>query len=76
MLCYHCHLEWWHKNPLEAAEWFKGYSPERYEYLWSKKELYAKYIPEDYDAMILEAEIRLKSLQDERNNNENKSNEN
>ena len=30
VLCYHCHLNWWHKNPLEASEWFKAKFPERY----------------------------------------------
>jgi len=22
-LCYLCHFQWWHKNPLEASAWFK-----------------------------------------------------
>lgn len=22
-LCFYCHFYWWHKNPLEASEWFK-----------------------------------------------------
>lgn len=22
-LCFQCHFYWWHKHPLEAAEWFK-----------------------------------------------------
>jgi hypothetical protein len=26
-LCYACHIHWWHKNPLEAAKWFKGKYP-------------------------------------------------
>lgn len=21
-LCYRCHIHWWHKNPLEARDWF------------------------------------------------------
>ena len=21
LLCYHCHLNWWHKHPLEASVW-------------------------------------------------------
>lgn len=29
VLCYHCHLNWWHKNPLEASEWFESKFPER-----------------------------------------------
>ena len=32
-LCYHCHLNWWHKNPIEAGEWFKNKFPENYEYI-------------------------------------------
>ena len=37
ILCYHCHLNWWHKNPTEASEWFKSKFPERYEYLQEHK---------------------------------------
>ncbi len=22
LLCFKCHLQWWHKNPIEAAEWY------------------------------------------------------
>jgi 5-methylcytosine-specific restriction endonuclease McrA len=36
-LCYHCHLSWWHKNPVEAGEWFKSRFPDDYEYLEAKK---------------------------------------
>ena len=32
-LCYHSHINWWHKNPLEATEWFKEKFPDRWEYL-------------------------------------------
>lgn len=32
-LCYHCHINWWHKNPLEASKWFEEKFPERYKYL-------------------------------------------
>jgi len=21
LLCYYCHIHWWHKNPIEAKEW-------------------------------------------------------
>jgi 5-methylcytosine-specific restriction endonuclease McrA len=30
-LCYHCHINWWHKNPIEAAAWFMKRFPERWE---------------------------------------------
>ena len=29
-LCYSCHFQWWHKNPIESSEWFKKQFPERY----------------------------------------------
>lgn len=33
VLCHHCHLNWWHKNPMEAAAWFSEAFPDRWEYL-------------------------------------------
>jgi 5-methylcytosine-specific restriction endonuclease McrA len=29
ILCFHCHINWWHKNPIEASEWFKQKFPDR-----------------------------------------------
>lgn len=37
ILCYHDHMNWWHKNPTEAGEWFKEKFPERYEYLMANR---------------------------------------
>lgn len=28
-LCYQCHFQWWHKNPIEAGEWFRKKFPDR-----------------------------------------------
>lgn len=36
-LCYHCHINWWHKNPTESGEWFKTKFPERWAYLQKNK---------------------------------------
>lgn len=36
-LSYHNHINGWHKNPLEYAEWFKTDFPERYEYLEKRR---------------------------------------
>lgn len=36
-LCYHCHLNWWHKNPTESGLWFKEKFPDRYAYLQEHK---------------------------------------
>jgi len=33
VLCYRCHLSWWHKNPMRAYEWFSIKFPDRWEYL-------------------------------------------
>ena len=30
-LCMYCHLQWWHKNPLEAYQWFVKKFPKRYQ---------------------------------------------
>lgn len=40
VLCHHCHLNWWHKNPLESAKWFEERFPERAAYLEEQKGLY------------------------------------
>ena len=36
-LCYGCHLQFWHRSPLEAITWFQEKYPERFEYLMKKK---------------------------------------
>jgi len=28
-LCYNCHLNWWHKNALEASDWIKTVLPKK-----------------------------------------------
>lgn len=50
-LCYHCHINWWHKNPMESAEWFKLVFPEVWEYLKKEKEKIVKFKLEDYQKM-------------------------
>lgn len=37
VLCYHCHMNRWHKNPLEAYAWFKLKFPERDLYLQANR---------------------------------------
>ena len=36
VLCYYDHISWWHKHPIEAAEWFNKKFPGRYEMLREK----------------------------------------
>lgn len=33
-LCFRCHFHWWHKNPLEAGDWFDEKWPGRKERLY------------------------------------------
>jgi len=33
VLCYHDHINWWHKHPIEAGEWYTDTFPDRWEYL-------------------------------------------
>jgi len=40
VLCFHCHINWWHKNPLDAADWFKMAFPERWVYIEAHKPIY------------------------------------
>lgn len=39
-LCYNCHMNFWHKDPLNASEWFRWKFPGRYEEL---QELHIQY---------------------------------
>ncbi len=29
LLCYHCHINWWHKNPTGSGKWFREIFPDR-----------------------------------------------
>lgn len=56
-LDYGCHIYWWHKYPLEAAEWFESKWPGRYKRLQQKAQQIVKYTEEDwkriYKALLL-----------------------
>lgn len=51
VLCYHCHLNWWHKNPIEATAWFREKFPDRYEYLFGRPRQIKKYTVAEYQAL-------------------------
>jgi hypothetical protein len=36
-LCFYCHIEWWHKEPTEAVEWFQQKFPDRWRYIQEDK---------------------------------------
>ena len=53
-LCMHCHLHWWHKNPLEASAWLQQKYPEQY-----KKSMEMLLIYSESKAMSYEAKMAL-----------------
>jgi 5-methylcytosine-specific restriction endonuclease McrA len=60
-LCYNCHLNWWHKNPLDASEWFEKKRP------WRKETLQEIHIKNQSlwtisYAWVEEQNIKLKSI--------------
>jgi len=60
VLCYHCHLHIWHKNPLLSTAWFRRKFPSRYKYLQKRK----KEIHKLGSVKTFELEEWLKELKD------------
>ena len=58
LLCFHCHMNKWHKNPLESAKWFAEKSPERKKYLDAHSHEVAKLSNADLEKKL----DRLKTL--------------
>jgi len=58
-LCYHCHLNWWHKNPIEAGEWFKNKFPENYEYVERVKNETKKFTIFELEEIIAKYKVLL-----------------
>lgn len=57
-LCFSCH-NWWHYNPIEAAEWVKEtIGEERYRYLLSKREEYVGLMTEEKFKVIEETLLK------------------
>lgn len=50
-LCYHCHMNWWHKSPLEASKWIKKKFPLKVKYVEENRNKIVKYTYEDYEEM-------------------------
>lgn len=62
VLCYHHHLNWWHKNPIESGEWFKETFPKRHAYLEKHKQEKVNWKAHDYERMIEEWKNKEPSL--------------
>jgi len=66
VMCYHCHINWWHKNPIESGEWFKSTFPDRWGYLQEQRGV-QKFSLADLDDIEADLKRQLNALD---NNNE------
>ncbi len=60
LLCYSCHIHWWHKHPIEAAEWIRT---ELGDEMMTRLRLRANYVdktPVDYKLIKLYLEQFIK----------------
>ena len=54
ILCCQCHMHWWHKHPIEAADWIRSVLPaSRMEYL-KMRSLVNDSTPTDYKLIEIE----------------------
>ena len=60
VLCFHDHINYWHKNPIEASQWFQDKFPERYAYLQQVREMYTNEPIKDYVLEELYNELKSK----------------
>ncbi len=63
ILCYRCHLEKWHKDPLLMAKWFQETYPDRYEYLMERHDLKKTLTADDRRGLINFLRMKAKQWQ-------------
>lgn len=61
VMCYHCHLNWWHKNPMEASAWFQEKFPDRWAYLQEQRGMYKFTLTELEDMVTKYEELLLEN---------------
>lgn len=52
VLCYHHHINYWHKNPMEASTWYSNKFPDRWEYLQEQRGMYKFSVAELEDLVV------------------------
>ena len=65
LLCFHCHINVWHKSPILAMDWLQSFFPARYVYLMKHKEDIRKFSIDDLKELEQELKQKLKDLKDE-----------
>lgn len=61
ILCYHCHINWWHKNPMEAAKWFEETFPDRWAYLQANRGI-QKFTVAELEDLVVDLQHQLQEL--------------
>lgn len=61
VLDYHHHINWWHKNPIRAQEWFIRVFPDRWKYLDEQDRLGSKkFSLQELEDLVEELKAQLK----------------
>lgn len=66
LLCFHCHINFWHKSPIEAGRWFVMKFPARWMYLEPLKDKTIKYTIPDLEELVEERKQKLTELRAEK----------
>lgn len=61
IMCYHHHINWWHKNPVEASAWFAEKFPDRLIYLQAQRGVY-KFSLGELEELVIKLKQQLKNL--------------
>jgi 5-methylcytosine-specific restriction endonuclease McrA len=62
LLCYHCHIGWWHHEPTEAGAWFKKEFQDRFKYLEKAKKIRTHHSVSDLEELYEDYKKILKEL--------------
>ena len=60
-LCMHCHLQWWHKNPLMASKWLYKHYKTIYSKAMEMEESYSTY-PKSTPEELLKLKLKLENI--------------
>ena len=66
LLCFFCHIFWWHKDILSSAIWFKEKYPVRFEYLEKRKREIKKFTTEELEDLYYNLQKKLDELKNKK----------
>ena len=64
ILCMHCHMHKWHKDPLASWQWFSEKFPERAEYLESQAHTTNKFTIQELEELLQKRKKQLQEMTD------------